>query len=159
MLGNQCDKPACVNRYKKFLDRGHGLGKIRSAGITDLRYGNLLDEDWQGWDRFAHVGDRRLPLQLPAEVRCHAIAALKAKRLTAASDALGDGVVPVSSALGWHRDSARTLAFKPECQWVAIARNHFDLLNDAAVYQQIRSRLAARGGRRTKTNLHQVQRS
>lgn len=24
------------------------LGKIRSAGITDLRYGNLLDEDWGG---------------------------------------------------------------------------------------------------------------
>jgi pimeloyl-ACP methyl ester carboxylesterase len=134
-----------------------GLGKIRSAGITDLRYGNLLDEDWQGWDRFAHVGDRRLPLQLPAEVRCHAIAALKAKRLTAVSDALGDGVVPVSSALGWHRDSARRLGFKPECQWIAFGRNHFDLLNDAAVYQQIRSRLAARGNRRMKTNLRALQ--
>jgi hypothetical protein len=23
------------------------LGKIRSAGVTDLRYGNLLDEDWK----------------------------------------------------------------------------------------------------------------
>ena len=24
------------------------LGKIRSAGVTDLRYGNLMDEDWRG---------------------------------------------------------------------------------------------------------------
>jgi pimeloyl-ACP methyl ester carboxylesterase len=29
------------------------LGKVRSAGITDLRHGNLLDEDWLGRDRFA----------------------------------------------------------------------------------------------------------
>src|SRR5271165_3968803 len=28
------------------------LGQIRSAGVTDLRYGNLMDEDWQGRDRF-----------------------------------------------------------------------------------------------------------
>ena len=30
------------------------LGKLRSAGITDLRHGNLVDEDWVGRDRFAH---------------------------------------------------------------------------------------------------------
>ena len=35
------------------------LGKMRSAGITDLRHGNLLDEDWVGRDRFARSGDRR----------------------------------------------------------------------------------------------------
>src|SRR5205807_1203729 len=28
------------------------LGKIRSAGITDLRHGLLVDEDWRGRDRF-----------------------------------------------------------------------------------------------------------
>src|SRR4030095_10668393 len=33
------------------------LEKIRSAGITDLRYGNLLDEDWEGRDRFEHSAD------------------------------------------------------------------------------------------------------
>ncbi len=31
------------------------LGKIRSAGITDLRLGSLCDEDWQLRDRFARV--------------------------------------------------------------------------------------------------------
>ena len=33
--------------------------EIRSAGITDLRYGALLDEDWKDHDRFARHADRR----------------------------------------------------------------------------------------------------
>src|SRR4029079_9891005 len=40
------------------------LGKIRSAGITDLRYGNLLDEDWAGRDRFEPARDARRPVPL-----------------------------------------------------------------------------------------------
>ncbi len=51
------------------------LGKVRSAGITDLRHGNLLDEDWVGRDRFARGADRRQPVPLPAGVRCYAAAA------------------------------------------------------------------------------------
>ncbi|MCU0775556.1 MAG: GPI inositol-deacylase, partial [Ideonella sp.] len=56
------------------------LGKVRSAGITDLRHGNLLDEDWDGHDRFARTGDRRRPLPLPEGVRCFAIAATTGAR-------------------------------------------------------------------------------
>ena len=41
------------------------LGRIRSAGVTDLRYGNVLDEHWQGRDRFAHGPDVRVPTALP----------------------------------------------------------------------------------------------
>lgn len=33
------------------------LGQVRSAGITDLRFGNLLDSDWKGLDRFALRAD------------------------------------------------------------------------------------------------------
>ena len=35
------------------------LGKLRSAGITDLRHGNLVDEDWRERDRFATRGEAR----------------------------------------------------------------------------------------------------
>jgi pimeloyl-ACP methyl ester carboxylesterase len=129
------------------------LGKIRSAGITDLRYGNLLDEDWNGSDRFAHRRDSRLPLPLPSEVNCYALAALKSDRSTTVTDARGDGVVPVSSALGRHEDPARALAFRPNHQAVVTGINHFDLLRDAAVHQQIRSWLANRGKRRLRTNV------
>ena len=44
-----------LSKYTSPLAR---LGKIRSAGITDLRYGNLLDEDWQPHDRFRISGDQ-----------------------------------------------------------------------------------------------------
>jgi len=127
------------------------LGKIRSAGITDLRYGNLLDEDWNGSDRFAHRRDSRLPLQLPSEVSCYALAALKSDRSTTVTDALGDGVVPISSALGRHQDRARTLAFPPNHQVVVTGIDHFGLLSDAAVHQQIRSWLAGRERRKLKS--------
>ena len=129
------------------------LGRIRSDGITDLRYGNLLDEDWKGSDRFAHRRDSRLPLQLPDAVNCYALAALKAERSTAATLALGDGIVPVSSALGQHKDPARTLAFPPGHQAVINGITHFDLLSDAAVHQQVRSWLARRGKQRLRTKI------
>ncbi len=54
------------------------LGKIRSAGVTDLRYGNLMDEDWQNRDRFAREPDPRRPVPLPEGVACYAIAATAA---------------------------------------------------------------------------------
>ena len=50
------------------------LGKGRSAGITDLRYGSLVDADWHGRDRFAHGGDERVIVPLPVGVRCYAVA-------------------------------------------------------------------------------------
>jgi hypothetical protein len=54
------------------------LGKIRSAGVNDLRFGNLLDEDWRGRDRFAREGDTRSPVPLPGGVTSYAIVATTA---------------------------------------------------------------------------------
>ena len=111
------------------------LGKLRSAGITDLRYGNLLDEDWQGVDRFEHAGDLRRPVPLPEGVRCYAVAANVGKK---AGSVFGDGMVPVNSALGRHADPALTLSFAPSRQWVGYGMNHWDLLSQPAVYERIR---------------------
>src|SRR5208283_2354457 len=96
------------------------LGKIRSAGVTDLRYGNLVDEDWQGRDRFAREPDPRRPIPLPKDVACYAIAATTAASPGAIKDLLlSDGLVPVISALGRHEDPARTLGFPDHRQWIA----------------------------------------
>jgi len=115
------------------------LGKVRSAGITDLRHGNLLDEDWVGRDRFARGADRRQPLPLPESVRCFAVAAsLGAQGGDLKERLLGDGLVPLDSALGRHRDAARTLAFAAERQWIGYGMNHLDLLSRAEVYAQLR---------------------
>ena len=84
------------------------LGQLRSAGITDLRHGALLDEDWQGHDRFAHGGDRRHALPLPRGVRAFAIAGSASKGPPAGDRAArGDGLVPVASALGTHVEPKR----------------------------------------------------
>ena len=74
--GNWIDLLLGVSRYSAPLAR---LGKIRSAGVTDLRFGNVLDEHWEGRDRFGHAGDPRGQLELPDGVQCYAIAATKSR--------------------------------------------------------------------------------
>jgi hypothetical protein len=112
------------------------LGEMRSAGITDLRYGNLLDEDWHGRGRFEHSGDLRRKLPLPRGVRCYTIAGTTGRRTGDLRDRLlGDGLVPLDTALGRHSDPARTLAFPKTRQSIAFGVHHLDLLNRTEVYE------------------------
>jgi hypothetical protein len=114
------------------------LGQVRSAGITDLRHGNLLDEDWFGNRRFGRHPDRRRPVPLPGDVRSYAVAASVGKRDGDFKDRLlGDGLVPLDSALGRHRHPARRLAFPKERQWIGYGINHLDLLSDRHVFAQL----------------------
>jgi hypothetical protein len=115
------------------------LGKIRSAGITDLRYGSMLDEDWEHDDRFAHATRKTLPLPLPADVACYAIAAsITRKGGELAQQLLGDGLVPLASALGQHKDAKRNLAFG-KSRWIGYGMHHLDLLDRKEVFARIRS--------------------
>ncbi len=113
-----------------------GLGRIRSAGITDLRYGNIVDEDWDGHDRFNHAGDMRQIVPLPPDVRCYAIAGSAGPQVGGAI--IGDGLVPVGSALGQHKEPSRDLALPKSRQRIAHSINHMELLNRPEVYKQIR---------------------
>jgi len=134
-IGNLVNVGLSISRYSAPLAR---IGSIRSAGITDLRYGYLRDEDWRGSDRFRHSPDRRQPVPLPKRVRCFTIAA------SMGSDhAIGDGLVSVDSALGRHQHPSLTLAFAARDQWVGHGLNHWDLLDHPAVYKRMRSWLAS----------------
>ena len=114
------------------------LGQLRSAGITDLRYGHVLDADWQGHDRFRRKPDSRVVLPLPQGVACYAVAATTAaKRGTLADRLLGDGLVPLHSALGQHTDAQRSLQFPPASQWIAYRMNHMQLLVSPEVTAQV----------------------
>jgi len=122
------------------------LGKVRSAGITDLRHGNLLDEDWVGRDRFARGTDRRLHVPLPQGVRCFTIAASVGQQIGDLKDrVVGDGLVPLDSALGRHRDAARCLAFPEDRQWIGYGINHLELLGHPEVYARLSGWLAPAG--------------
>jgi pimeloyl-ACP methyl ester carboxylesterase len=125
--GNWVDSLLSVSPYSAPLAR---IGKIRSSGITDLRFGNLVDEDWNQGNRFARTGDRRVAVPLPQGVSCFAIAATTSKKAGDVSGRLlGDGLVPLASALGRHANPSITLPFDDSCQWVAYGSNHLDLLS------------------------------
>ena len=114
------------------------LAQLRSAGVTDLRYGHVLDEDWQGRNRFARSPDRRTPLPLPEGVSCFTVAAtLAAKRSLLAERLIGDGLVPLRSALGQHDDARRSLDFAKDAQLVVYRTNHMQLLGSPEVAQQL----------------------
>ncbi len=116
------------------------LGKVRSAGITDLRHGRVRPVLAS-----SQAADVEAPLALPASaadavpgLRCYAIAGcLGASSQSLKARLAGDGLVPVDSALGQHQDPARTLHFAPDRQSVAQGVNHMALLSDAGVYAQL----------------------
>lgn len=112
------------------------VGKLRSAGITDLRYGNLLD-DWAEHDSCAHSSDQRRAMQLPEGVRCFCIGASTGKIAGDLRDQLlGDGLVPLRSALGDHASPSLAMQFRE--QWIGYDMNHMDLLDRRDVYEQLR---------------------
>ena len=116
------------------------LAKIRSAGITDLRHASVVDADWHQQDRFAKSA-RSKPheLPLPAGVTCYAMAAsMGEKSGTLKGRMLGDGLVPLPSALGQHATVKHSLAFPKSRQWVGYEMNHMDLLDRQHVYRRIR---------------------
>jgi pimeloyl-ACP methyl ester carboxylesterase len=106
------------------------LGRVRSAGITSLRHGQLLAEP-------GHV-------PLPAHVRCYAVAAsLGDREGDLKHRLLGDGLVPLESALGHHKSAAQTLHIAPERQWVGYGINHMELLNHPGVAAQLQQWLVS----------------
>ncbi|MDH4418109.1 MAG: alpha/beta hydrolase [Acidovorax sp.] len=114
------------------------LAQLRSAGITDLRYGHVLDADWRGRDRFRTRPDQRTPVPLPDGVACYAVAAtLAARRNPVAERLVGDGLVPLHSALGIHDDAERGLGFAKDRQVVFYRLGHLALLGDAGVARQL----------------------
>ncbi|MGZ5966696.1 MAG: lipase family alpha/beta hydrolase [Polyangiales bacterium] len=135
--GNWIDVLLGVSRYSAPLAR---LGQIRSAGVTDLRFGNVLDEHWEGRDRFELEEDRRTPLPLPAGVDCYAIAASTSPR--AAKKPAGDGLVSVSSALGRHEKPELDLGFSESHRWIGFEVGHMDLLHRPEVYEAIKAFLS-----------------
>ncbi|ABS27386.1 triacylglycerol lipase [Anaeromyxobacter sp. Fw109-5] len=125
-----------VSRYSAPLAR---LGKLRSAGVTDLRFGNVLDEHRDARGRFAPGGDVRRELKLPEGVRCYAIAGTRTPR--PGGRLSSDGLVPVDSALGRHRNPRLTLAFTDT--WLGFGMSHVAMLSRPELHAVLRSWLSS----------------
>ncbi|HEX4620864.1 MAG TPA: alpha/beta hydrolase, partial [Myxococcaceae bacterium] len=134
--GHWVDLLLGISRYSAPLAQ---LGKIRSAGVTDLRYGNVQDADWQGRDRFAAEGDRRKGLPLPEGVACYAMAGTTTRRKGSRGKLAGDGLVSVDSALGRHVNPRLRLELPEANQWIAHDTGHVALLGRRAVYPKLRA--------------------
>ena len=143
--GNWIDVLLGVTPYSAPFKR---LVELRSSGITDLRFGNVLDSDWQSEElqgrfkpktRQEHADREHLPLPNEAEgVACFTVAAtLAAKRSLLADRLIGDGLVPLNSALGVHSDPDRSLVFAKSSQLVVYRTNHMALLGSAEVGEQL----------------------
>jgi pimeloyl-ACP methyl ester carboxylesterase len=123
------------------------IGQIRSSGITDLRYGHVLESSWlvdgKEVDRFVRSPDSREPLPLPAGVNCFTVAATTSSEASPLKDALiGDGLVPLKSALGQHDETPHCLSFDLDKQWTAYATGHMALLSSPVVGAHISAWLA-----------------
>ena len=111
------------------------LTQRRSAGIQDLRHASLTEADW----------GRVSALPLPSGVACYAVAAITAKDgKSLSANTLGDGLVPLNSALGQHRDATRSLLFAPERQRVIPGTGHLALLTEPEVLAQLKQWLSPR---------------
>jgi len=122
--GNWLDYALDLSPYAAPFTR---IGKKRSAGITDLRHGSVTEDQMEF-------------VPLPADVECYAMAATLAKKRTVVSERLiGDGLVPLDSALGQNRSPGRELLFPLDRQWVANETGHIELLGHAGLYEQLRA--------------------
>jgi len=107
-----------------------GFARMRSAGITDLRHGSITNK-------------KQDCVPLPTDVECYAVAATLAdKRSQIHESLIGDGLVPVDSALGLNKDPKRTLLIPEDHQWVGYDMGHIGLLGSTRVYEQLYSWLS-----------------
>jgi hypothetical protein len=114
------------------------VAESRSAGVKDLRHGWSSDLD-RGDDETVRTGGDAL--RLPFADRVHwrlAAASLSARADGPRARWLGDGLVPVPSALGRDRDARRALRLPASHRRVFTGLGHLDLLTHADVYAQLR---------------------
>ncbi|PSW21260.1 hypothetical protein C9I98_04760 [Photobacterium sanctipauli] len=122
----------------KFL---HKIGEIRSSGTKDLSKGYILHTDWQQENQIG-TQEAGLPISrpaLPCHSACYAVATCLGKNLKDESNRkLGDGLVPVSSALGESTKGIMALSYPDDHRWVAGGINHLDLLNHPRVFAKVK---------------------
>ncbi|MDG4663235.1 alpha/beta fold hydrolase [Mycobacterium sp. 236(2023)] len=110
------------------------LLNLRSDGIKDLRYGALLDSDWDATDPDEFLRDRCSEVPFLPGADYHFVATSAAP--AAVGILLGDHLVRPSSAAG--RGRRRRLPFADDAGLTLTGFHHFDLLNHPEIYAKIR---------------------
>lgn len=138
-IGHKVDQALALTPFTAPFTR---LGRIRSAGIIDLRHGRLIDSAEPPPGQGAAAVQRPAAVFHPAHIRLYSVAATLADHAeTLGSRTLGDGLVTVGSALGRHRDPRHCL---PAYQQAVVTRTgHVQLLGHPEVARQVLTWLTA----------------
>lgn len=113
------------------------IADVRSSGSRDLSQGYICHADWQDEDNERAL--HRVRPALPEKVACYAIATCLGQNLNDESNrALGDGLVPVSSALGESDAGHTNVLYSADNQWVGYGINHLDLLSHPLVASKLK---------------------
>ena len=119
----------------------------RSAGIKDLRFGYLVEEDWRGRDADDLLEDNRHDIPFLDTATHYSVGAtLTRSPHHPVALLLGDSLVRLPSASGRGAPVTRRIPFRDEHGRHVGAMGHLRLLNHPAVYAQLHTWLDA--GRR-----------
>jgi pimeloyl-ACP methyl ester carboxylesterase len=116
---------------------------LRSAGIRDLRFGYLTEDDWRGEDpnRLLHDSRSDVP-QLPSCTHTFITATLTSDPKHPLGRLGGDSLVRTESAAGRRRDGSVVV---PADEVIHVGPlSHFDLLDHPLVYAHIKAVIARR---------------
>ena len=109
---------------------------VRSAGVRDMAFGNVVAADWLGHDP-GSPADRRTHPSPRAGIRHRAVVGVAGDVLPArVADALGDVIVPVASAAHAAVDSVQR-RFAEDGVAVVRGANHLALLNHPEVHDRL----------------------
>ena len=108
------------------------LLNTRSVGVKDLRFGNLVENDWFECDPDELLNNRRVPVPWLASARHH----LAVGQARAGVETFGDAMVLSESAAGRARGSETGAPAGSDVQ-VMPGLNHLALARDPSVYEHI----------------------
>ena len=115
--------------------------EMRSAGIKDLRFGSLVEDDWRECEPYVLRDERCTDVPLIEGATHYVISAsIGGSERSLLGHALGDLLVRRDSATG--RGRRRRIAFEEDRGRHFPGLNHFQLLNHQLVYDQMRDWLA-----------------
>ena len=112
---------------------------LRSAGIKDLRYGYLLDEDWKGKDPDTLLKNSKNAVPLLEGVSYYIISGTVTEDPESIFSVwFGDALVRKPSVLGKDKSGIHTLPIPEENHKEFPGFAHLTLMHDPKVYEQIK---------------------
>mmetsp|Transcript_23189 Transcript_23189/g.37711 ORF Transcript_23189/g.37711 Transcript_23189/m.37711 type:complete len:411 (+) Transcript_23189:209-1441(+) len=121
---------------RPYMKLAADITKLRSSGIKDLRYGYILDEDWQLHDEDALLTNTKTRAHLPEWIQYYVVTGTLTENPNhPLSKWLGDALVRKHSAEGKSNHPDHHLEFENCREFAGIG--HCRLHRNFSVYQQI----------------------